>query len=1092
MSNIHQKISSFKKRFYLNLFIRGAILVSVIALSYFLIASVLEYSLWFSQTARFLIFLSFILLCGSGVYYFLGKPLQWWFFKKGLSEEESAQLIGSFFPSVADRLLNIIQLSSKPNPDALTQAGIAQKSLEIGHVEFRQAVDLKKNKKYLRLLLIPLGTIVILAFVDSSIFTKSPERIIKFNQEFSPEAPFHFHLQNKKLDAFFNEDFTLQLSLEGNSIPEACYIVSGSQRWKMESGSQGKFSYTFEKPQQNVKFQFQAAGFFSAPHMLNLIRRPEVSNLKVSLAYPRYTGKPAEEINNAGNLQVPEGTAVRWTVQTNNASSASIEFSSGKQREDMQLVDNQYFQYKKTFHQSDQYSIFLRNNSGQGKDIISYSIETIKDQYPEITIENIRDTVLYKSVFAAGVLKDDYGLTELRLHYEWGDSKKDIRIPIVAGRQQQNFYYNWSLDSIGLKPGDRVNYYYEVWDNDEVNGRKSTRSVTYTLSFPGKEELKSAIANQQQQAENTIDKSVQKAKELRRSIDEAQQKLKGKQSLGWEDKKMLEDLVNQKQKLDKVIDDLQKENKLLEQKKETLSNNNDKIKEKSEQIQKLMNDLLDPETKKLFDELEKLLQSNTDLQQVQKMLDKMDRKEINLEKELERTLSLFKQLKFDYKLDQAINEIKSAAEKQEQLMKKTDSLGTKANPTDEQKEQLKKEQSDIKEDTKNFEKSIDELKELGKETDQGEEKMPSKEELKDLQNSEEESEKSLEKGETKNSLKPQRKAAESMKDIQKKLQGMQNTMEMEIDTQNLESLRQIVHGLIKLSFDQESLMKEFNSLQHSDPKLVRVAQNQIKVQDDAKVLEDSLLALSKKDPFMASIVTREVGELNNHVAKAVEAVKERRKGVASSEMQFSMTSLNNLALMLNEHFNNMMNMMANAKPSKKGKGKKGGNFPSLSKMQQSINDKIEQLKNGQKTGRQFSEELARVAAEQERIRRALREMQEKLKNQGQGGKDIGNGIPEKMEETELDLINKQITEETIRRQKEIMTRLLQAEKSMREQDLDEERKGETAKERNKSIPPAFEQYLRLKEKEVELLKTVPPALLPYYKKQVNEYFKRIN
>jgi hypothetical protein len=96
-----------------------------------------------------------------------------------------------------------------------------------------------------------------------------------------------------------------------------------------------------------------------------------------------------------------------------------------------------------------------------------------------------------------------------------------------------------------------------------------------------------------------------------------------------------------------------------------------------------------------------------------------------------------------------------------------------------------------------------------------------------------------------------------------------------------------------------------------------------------------------------------------------------------------------------------------------------------------------------------------------------------------------------MEQTEMDLVNKQLTEQTIRRQRDILTRLLETEKSMREQNLEEERKGETAKEYQKEIPRAFEEYLRLKEKEVELLKTVPPKLYPYYKKEVNEYFKRI-
>ena len=157
-------------------------------------------------------------------------------------------------------------------------------------------------------------------------------------------------------------------------------------------------------------------------------------------------------------------------------------------------------------------------------------------------------------------------------------------------------------------------------------------------------------------------------------------------------------------------------------------------------------------------------------------------------------------------------------------------------------------------------------------------------------------------------------------------------------------------------------------------------------------------------------------------------------------------------------------------------------------MQQQLNQKINDLKNSGKSGRQLSEELAEMAAEQERIRRALQEMQEKLKQDGQMP---GGDLPSKMEQTEMDLVNKNLTEQMIKRQQEILTRLLETEKSMREQDMDDERKGETAKDYDKEMPRVFEDYLRLKEKEVELLKTVPPKLYPYYKKEVDEYFKRI-
>ena len=156
-----------------------------------------------------------------------------------------------------------------------------------------------------------------------------------------------------------------------------------------------------------------------------------------------------------------------------------------------------------------------------------------------------------------------------------------------------------------------------------------------------------------------------------------------------------------------------------------------------------------------------------------------------------------------------------------------------------------------------------------------------------------------------------------------------------------------------------------------------------------------------------------------------------------------------------------------------------------------LNNEIQDLQQSGKSGRELSEELAKLAAEQERIRRALQEMQEKYGEQ-EGTSPGGNDIARKMEQTEMDLVNKRITQQTLRRQKDILTRLLEAEDAMRERDLDDEREGETALDQYENeLPKAFEEYFKSKQKEIELLKTVPPRLYPYYKKEVNDYFERL-
>jgi hypothetical protein len=1163
---IQDKIKSFQRKYYLNLFIKGAILTLSIILAYFVIASLLEHNLWLSQWVRLLIFVTFFGVAGFCILKFLNQPLQWWLAKRGMNEEQSARLIGSRLPLVKDRLVNLIQLATSARPSDLTYASVEQKSREFEPVAFDAVIDLGENTRHLRYLAIPVVLVLLILLINPNILTKSTDRIVHFNRAYAPEAPFTFSIANKGLSAFYNENFTLRVDLKGKAVPQSAYLVSKNQRVKLVPTAPGKFEHTLERIQQPLNFQIEAAGFFSDEYTLELFNRPELTRFNLELEYPRYLQRKNEKLTNAGNLDVPEGTNIRWKLNTMHTEKATIKFGTEIEPLNFEAAEGQSFVFAKKFVSPDQYEIGLKNSKSDNKERIAYFINVVKDQYPQIVVNNLKDTVLYERVLLGGMVSDDYGVTQLALNFRVRNESQSevanntVKIPVTRNQLQQSFFYNWSIDSLQLKPGDQLEYNLQVWDNDGVNGRKSTRSATYTFLVPTADNLVSEISRSQKSTEGQIDKSVTKANKLQDQIEQAHQKLKGKQSLDWQDKKMLEDIIQQKQGLDQMVEQLKEQNKLLEDKKEAFTEQDERIRKKAEQIQKLMDELLDEETKKLFEELQKLLKENAEISEIQKLLDKMNQDTNNLEKDLERTLELFKQLQYDFKLDQTIEDLKKQIEKQKEILAKTEDLekekkrdnkGKEAkdnkqsgdpknkddkntnskdagkNPesdkdkkepdrnkqdadqkaeTEKQKgdrpkeeskddqsreksgdsKDLAKDQEKIKEEFKKTAEKLKELEKLGEELNKNE-GLPDEKDSQEVEDQQSESQEQLQEESPSKAKQPQQKAVEKMNKMQQQMEGMQSSMMMEMEAQNLESLRQIIHGLVKLSFDQEGLMKEFNALQQNDPRFNTLAQLELKLKDDAKVLEDSLLSLGKKDPMMGSFITKEVNNLNNHLEKVIESNKERRRPQASSEMQLTMTSINNLALMLDDHFDMMMQMMANAQPSMK-KGKQKGKKPSLSQMQQQLNERIEQLKNGEKSGRQLSEELAEMAAEQERIRRALQQMQEKMKNEGQ---TPGGDIPGKMEQTEMDLVNKQLTDQLIERQRQILTRLLNAEKSMREQDMDEERKGETAKDYEKEIPKAFEEYLRLREKEVELLKTVPPKLYPYYKKEVSEYFKRM-
>ena len=370
--------------------------------------------------------------------------------------------------------------------------------------------------------------------------------------------------------------------------------------------------------------------------------------------------------------------------------------------------------------------------------------------------------------------------------------------------------------------------------------------------------------------------------------------------------------------------------------------------------------------------------------------------------------------------------------------------------------------------------------------------------------------------------------------MQEQMQKSMDSMEKEEQEEDMQTLRQILENLLNLSFAQEDLMGQLAKLRSDNPQYLKITQTQKKLQDDSKIIEDSLLALSKRVPSISAIVNREISAINMNMGKAVGELAERMQSNAQMRMQYSMTSINNLALLLNESLEQMQKQAKESKESKPGNGKckkpgkgqkpssssKPGSKPSMAnmkQMQQQLNKQLEELKKaleqgqkpggqkpgnkpgekpgGQKPGGQsgmgqqggqngmmpgmqgqgMSEQLAKMSAQQEALRRQMQQMMDKIKKEG--GSNPGGNIAEMMEQTEKDIVNRQISQETMKRQQDIITKLLESEKAEREREQDEKRKSNEAKNEILSNPTQFLEYKRLKEKELELLNTTSRKLM---------------
>lgn len=1085
---LKNKINAFKKKYYLNILIKNIILFVALVLTMYLLVTSFEGSLQLNSSSRTVLFytcLSSLLLL---LFYLIIRPyLNVIQANSQISDEEAAKLIGKFFPDISDKLLNTIQLGNiSASDNSLALASIEKRTLEITPFEFNSSIDLKSNKKYLKYIAYPGLTLLLIFLIVPQYLTESTKRIVNYDQEFSPGFLFTISPVNEEFKAFKNEDFVLVVEVTGSAIPEQVYISARGRRAKMKTNSNERLEYVFSKVQDNFNFKIEAADYKSKSYEVIVLQRPDIKNFNINLDYPRYTGKKNEILENVGNLTVPEGTHINWRIKTIETESIQMVFENEKSVIELESTGNQLFESKKRLRQSDSYTLKLENQHSSNKDSIAYEIEVVKDEFPKISVDAFQDTTLYAFIVFNGLISDDYGISKLEFVYDQGDERYSLPIPFNKSLASQNYFYQWKLDSLDIKEGESLEYFVRVWDNDAINGRKPSQSATYTFKLPEKKEIKDKLDKQAEGAKKELDKSLDEAEDLNEQIKDIQNDLKSKENLNWQENKKINDLIKQKEKLEEALENISQQNKDLTKKQERFNKPNEKLQEKVDQLQKLMDDILDEETKKLYDELKKLLEEQNGSEDIEEIMDQIENKEENLQKEIERAIEMFKRLQFDYKMDEIVNDLDKLSQEQQNLAEET-------LDKDNEMESLQEKQEELNESFEDLQEQMDQLEELNEEMKQPESLEDFDQEESEIQEEQQQSSEMLEQKKRKKSSQSQQNASDKMKQMKKKMEEMQAGMEMTMMQENLDHLRDIVDNLVKISFDQENIMTEFRGVNQSDPRYVTLSQEQLKLKDDAKIIEDSLLSLANRLFQIQSFVTREVGAMNDEIQASLQGLKDRRKAVATTHQQYAMTSINNLALLLDDVLQQMQQQMADAmgKPQKGEKGQKQ-KLPGMSELQKQLNKKIEDLKKSGKSGRPLSKELAELAAEQEMLRNELQKLHDQLgEDEGGAGKNLKDAI-EKMEKTEMDLVNKRITQETINRQKDILTRMLKAEDALRERELDDEREAEQANNYERNLPPEFEEYIKAKQKELELLNTVPPKMNPYYKEEVNKYFRRLN
>jgi hypothetical protein len=1095
------KINIFIRRYYLNKFLRGLIFLGAGLFTAYVVIALSEYFGNFNVIFRTVLFYFFILLnIGLVCWLILPSLLAWLKLSHSLTHDEAAEIIGKHFHDVNDKLLNTLQLKKLAAQDekhrALIEASIDQKIESLRPVSFPSAINIRENTRYLKWILTPIAVIIIIALAAPSILTESTKRLIRHNEYFVPAAPFKFNILNKTLSVVQGDDLKLDLKLDGDKLPADIYVETANNTFKLDKENTSRFHYLFTNLQQNTRFKLIGNGFTSAQYEIKVNQKPALLHFDVELTYPAYLHKKSEKLINAGDLVIPTGTTVNWQLHTQYAS--GLHFYMDGVEHPARLSSPDLFEHSEKVYKSAIYKLNPINSQVNHSDSAVYHINVIADEPPAISVQEKADSVSMKALYFNGKFQDDHGFSSLTFHYSvQNPGNKAVQktfikhVDAAMDQTQSDFFYFWNLKDLGINPGAQVTYFFEVADNNGVNGPQKARSPERTLNMPDAKEINEQLNAGTQAVKQKMQSAIKLAGQIEHDSQKLNQLLLDKNSLSFDEKKQVEDLLQKRKDLEDLVKEIKDDNKKNLYNRQESQQQNDELLAKQKQIEDLFNNVLDQKTKDLLQNLQKLLdQEQKDA--TRDGLSKMQMDNKSLKKELDRMLELYKKLEFEQKLNQSVDQLNKLANKEQQLSEKTQQQGADQKALQQEQESLKKDFQDVKKG----------LEDLQKTNEQAERKSDFKNPEKETQSIDQQMDQSsddLQKNNKSKASKSQQQAAKQMQDLAGKLQQNNDEGENKENTIDAQQLRELLKNLVNSSFSQEKLMQTLKGTNPTDPSYTSLSQNQKDIKDNLKTAEDSLYAISRRIPQIQSTVNTEISSINTHIDQALDNLGDRRTAEANRNQQYAMTAMNNLALMLSEALEQMQKMM------NKGKGGKGKqqSVSQLAKMQQQLNQNMQKARDQmQQQGNQgksqqgnkgnMSEQFAKMARQQQMIRQALEKINQDENKDGSGGLGNLDKISKEMEQTEHDLVNRKITDEALKRQQKIQTRLLEAEKAEQEREQDQQRESHTGKDMPPGYIKALQGYQQERNKQTEQIKTVSPALNLYYKQKIKSYFDQLN
>ncbi len=850
------------------------------------------------------------------------------------------------------------------------------------------------------------------------------------------------------------------------------------------------FTSGIARVDKDISYFVSVSGQRTRAYRISVFEEPRITGGLIRLHPPAYTGLPGQIVpEGVWDIAALRGTRADFSLSTNTLPD-SVRFVTagpgGGTGVDYFTIRNDSLTYSTRLAGDFDYSLELVTGPGVAGPGTAgphgpHSVRVTADEAPYVRIESPAKELLLEADMIVPLsvrALDDYGISSMRLHYMSPGESAYVDLE-YSGRTEAKCDHNWDVAGLDVFPGDAVSYYVEVADNDAVTGPKFARTETYVARVPTVYDFYEEIEDRQEGEIENLEEVAAEMEELGDALDEMADEMKQGQEMDWEKERSVKKTLDRQAELTRDLEEIAASmDETLDMMSESDLVNFEMI-EKMEEIRQLLQEVASEEFMKALEKMQKAMEQLTP-EDIKNAMENLDLSQEDLMRRLDATIEMLKRLKLEQSMDAVENLAESILEG-EKAVNEDLAEGRDMDRAAEAERGLEDDAASLAEMMKELADALEaEGNPAASELRQAGEFMESSE----LSRKMSEKTSSMAQGDRQQA---QSKGAgiegdlEQLKDmISEAKMTLQGGQQKEI----LDALTGVMNDLREVSQRHENVMARIAEVP-TDEEVAELARQEMVYKEAVDRVTEKLFEVSRMSPY----VPPDLGKAALSVAESMEnasgQLHEGQRGRANASMKTALKYTNQLIGYIAEATDK-----ASSCSSSSSMCDAMNSLESMSCQQMGINMGTQQLfdENGQ-LSMEARSQMSRLAAQQETVRQGLEEMMQEYGNRGEILGRMDDLVEEARQVIE-DLTNQRAGQETMRRQEKILTRLLNAQKSLRRRDYSQRRKSETAGEYAVKPPPdlSLEEREKLME---DILYRRRGYYPPEYEELIRAYIKAI-